>query len=470
MKYNLLEQNPWWQNSKLIENDVKLVEYENMHHRYIPTLLEEFPMNYPGIYTLRGPRQIGKSTTVKLLIKKLIEKNVKPVNIFFFTVDLIEDKKELAELIKEYLNFSTSESLRYIFLDEITLVNKWQLTLKQLADIGLINNCVILVTGSSSVDIRKGAERMPGRRGNFHKHDFVQLPLSFKEYLDLFCFNFDTSNKNIKSVFNEKVNWNKEKMLLPEINKLFLNYLRTGGFPFVINKYKKSSDFNLYKNLFLDILVSEFDKLGKNRTVLKNLITEIGLHLTKRITFNKLHRNIGTIGSHHTTKDYVNLLADSFIISILNFIDINTKRVNINKQIKLFASDSIFFFLLNSISHFTNPHTILNNNQSLSVLVENVVFTNLIKYNEAKIYQGLSELENTFYWYSKSGNEIDFILRTENCLYPIEVKYRKQIRADDFATVKRVFGKGIILTRDTFFQTENIVGVPVPVFLMNLKY
>ncbi|MBS3742554.1 MAG: ATP-binding protein [Candidatus Cloacimonetes bacterium] len=470
MKFNLLEQNPWWKNQKLIENDLMIKEYEKKHYKFTPPLLKEFPKTNPGIYTLRGPRQIGKSTTIKLLIRKLLRKNIPPMNIFFFTVDLITNNKELSELIKQYLNNTNTKSPKYIFLDEITLVDKWQLSLKQLADLGLIHDCIIFVTGSSATDIRKGAERMPGRRGNHKKHDFVQLPLSFKEFLELMDKHFENHPIDLKDILYGKYNWKKEKLLLPEINKLFLNYLRTGGYPFIINSCKENYNFDFYKNFFLDILTGEFEQMGKNRTILKNITTEIGLQLTKRITINKLHQNIGTVGSHHTTKDYVKILADSFIISVLNFIDINNKKINLNKQIKLFASDSIFFFLFHSISHFTRPYSIMNNPQSLSVLVENVVLNNLIKKCESRLYQGLSELVNTFYWYSNSGKEIDFILKKDNQLYPIEVKYRNQIRSSNFVTMKRIFPKGILLTKDKFFQTNKITAVPVSVFLLNMKF
>jgi len=73
ISFQLLQhQNPWWFREELILEDEKISDFEQETFQYIPPLLSSFPENTDAILTLRGPRQIGKSTTLKLLIRKLL--------------------------------------------------------------------------------------------------------------------------------------------------------------------------------------------------------------------------------------------------------------------------------------------------------------------------------------------------------------------------------------------------------------
>ena len=51
-------------------------------------------------------------------------------------------------------------------LDEITAVKDWTRAVKYLVDAGALENIYLLLTGSSTVEIKRGYERMPGRRGH----------------------------------------------------------------------------------------------------------------------------------------------------------------------------------------------------------------------------------------------------------------------------------------------------------------
>lgn len=69
ISFQLLQQhNPWWFREEMILDDEKIMEYERGEYRYIPPILTEYPEDSDAILKLRGPRQIGKSTSMKLLI------------------------------------------------------------------------------------------------------------------------------------------------------------------------------------------------------------------------------------------------------------------------------------------------------------------------------------------------------------------------------------------------------------------
>jgi len=108
-------------------------------------------------------------------------------HIFYFSLGRIEDYNQLYELIDCYLrNVRPYNQQRlYIFLDEISFVRQWQRGIKAMADGRKLKNVTLLPAGSNLIDIRGGAERMPGRRGKLSKVDFEQLPMTFAEFLHL---------------------------------------------------------------------------------------------------------------------------------------------------------------------------------------------------------------------------------------------------------------------------------------------
>ncbi len=69
-----------------------------------------------------------------------------------------------------------------VIIDEITQVSNWQTAVKYLADLGLLDNAVVLLTGSSAYDLKISTERLPGRKGA--GKDLVFLPITFSEYLE----------------------------------------------------------------------------------------------------------------------------------------------------------------------------------------------------------------------------------------------------------------------------------------------
>jgi len=74
----------------------------------------------PGVSLIRGPRQVGKSTWMKLLLKALREKGAK---CFYYTCEDLGDYRDLSELIKK---------VDFFFLDEITFVAECGVQLKRL--------------------------------------------------------------------------------------------------------------------------------------------------------------------------------------------------------------------------------------------------------------------------------------------------------------------------------------------------
>jgi len=161
----LLLQNPWWEDKNNIENDVHIKKLKGRKYIYEPQLLKSSDLKKDAVYTLRGARQVGKTTLVKLIIKDLLGKNINPRNIFYYSMDLVKDDRELFEIfISWYQTVKENSKRKYILFDEATFVKNWEKSIKHIVDIFGLENKTFILTGSSAIDMRKGSSRLPGRR------------------------------------------------------------------------------------------------------------------------------------------------------------------------------------------------------------------------------------------------------------------------------------------------------------------
>jgi predicted AAA+ superfamily ATPase len=70
-----------------------------------------------------------------------------------------------------------------MFIDEITAIDNWQMALKRLADAGELRGVLVVTTGSKATDLRRGTERLPGRKGKLGRSWYHFPPLAYKEFL-----------------------------------------------------------------------------------------------------------------------------------------------------------------------------------------------------------------------------------------------------------------------------------------------
>ena len=68
----LIEQNPWWRDPSSIKLDMKFREAQNAEFTWEPRMIAFIGLDKDAIYTLRGPRQVGKTTFLKFLIEKVV--------------------------------------------------------------------------------------------------------------------------------------------------------------------------------------------------------------------------------------------------------------------------------------------------------------------------------------------------------------------------------------------------------------
>ncbi|HEU4418905.1 MAG TPA: AAA family ATPase [Planctomycetota bacterium] len=136
----------------------------------------------PGVLLVRGPRQYGKSTWLEGQLEATI-RSAGPASAFYLNGDQLADTDALVHAIRGLVpGFAKNARVRRLFIDEITAVADWERGLKQLLDAGELRDVLVVTTGSRATDLRRGAERLPGRKGRMSRTAFLFTPLSFAEF------------------------------------------------------------------------------------------------------------------------------------------------------------------------------------------------------------------------------------------------------------------------------------------------
>jgi len=456
ISFQLLQQhNPWWFREEMILDDEKIMEYERGAYRYIPPILTEYPENSDAILTLRGPRQIGKSTSMKLLIRRLLlDLKIPKKHVFYFSLDRIEDFEQLYQLIDCYLRHikPTRPQRLHIFLDEISFVREWQRGIKALADEGKLKNATLLLTGSNLMDIGEGAERMPGRRGKLSKLDFEQLPMTFAEFCRLTEPDIEQADIGSLTHYSD--------LLLHR----FREYLITGGFPLSVNLFFSNGQISSYVyQLYLSWIEGDMGRSGKLVRNLYQIMSRILTHMCTGVSWYGLSREAG-IASHATVQEYVDILERMYVLRSVPFIDLSSKLAMFRKNKKLYLQDPLIFHCFSgkesgiSDNFFTESQRFLNDPEGESKLVESVVGMHISR-----------SYGNCFYW--QGPKEIDFVAKQGGRLVFFEVKYRERVSASDFEWFGRISSKGerlIVVTKQSSGEEKQIQMIPVPVFLLQL--
>lgn len=173
----IIGQNPWW------KHGAEFIRYDHSLQKAKPIFFERrgIEPKKGDIFVLRGPRQIGKTTYLKYTVKKLIENGVPPKDILYLSLDFFTSRREMRNAIDYFINATRDSAEIYLFLDEITSIEDWNLELKFMADQGITKRGVILATGSSAVKLREKAELLPGR--GLEGNEYYIKPLSFREFV-----------------------------------------------------------------------------------------------------------------------------------------------------------------------------------------------------------------------------------------------------------------------------------------------
>jgi len=427
-------QNPWWDNIKSIDDDERIKEFNQLTYRYTPRSILSIKAVEKDVHIISGPRQTGKSTALKLYIKQKLGAGVKPTNILYFNCDALSSEKDIIDLLLEF-NKSREGEKTIVLLDEISSVENWPQGIKWLADADQFKNTTLFLTGSSSINLKKSGEMLPGRRGK--GIDIAFLPIDFYDYLIL-------KGAQVTKIPLNKVSnsWELQK-LAQETQKPYQDFLLTGGFLRNIN-YGVSEETG---ELYLKTLKSKLFKNGRKEDSLREVLKKIVNSLSAQTSYTNIAEE-AELGSKNTAIEYLNFLADSYFLKEAKFYDIAQQKVVLKKNKKFYTTDPYIVWLFQSFVTGSLDFESLRGLVDDSKLAENFIATELTKRGEA------------VYFYQNS-HETDFFI--PNGSIGIEVKYKNKITNDDIKFPNRL-SKKIMISKDILEVRGDAYIIPAHLF------
>lgn len=310
--WDLIEdQNPWWSGSK----DPHLQRLSSFRYKIRPDWLDKLSLRPFSLNFVLGPRQVGKTTGIKILIDQLAKKG--SYSVLYLNCEIFSSFKELLSSLREYLRVKKRKGVRnaYIFLDEVTSLEGWWKAVKALIDSGSLLRDVVTVTGSSSLKVRRDVELFPGRKG--HGVVVEVLPLTFPEYRRLVS---------------------PEAVTRGRLLSLFREYLTTGGFLSRINGVPASEILWAY--------VNEVVRFGKSLEVLKEVVATLFRTAPSPVSYRSLASYTSGY-SYKVVQSYLEFLQDLYVIGQAYLWD---GEVKYRKERKFFFRDPLLARIFSSWS------------------------------------------------------------------------------------------------------------------------
>ncbi|MFH1916045.1 MAG: ATP-binding protein [Nanoarchaeota archaeon] len=484
----LRKQNPWWEHSNRIEEDPKIIDYEAAYVKWTPRLKKYIFLDKNVVYSIRGPRQVGKTTLLKIIIRELLQKN-NAINIIYFACDLLKDNVALKDLLDTYLKWVRSQNNDriHIFLDEISAVNEWQKAIKQFIDLNGNNNLTIILTGSHTLDIKNSTERLPGRVGEkasvpTHK---ILLPMKFAEYVQMRDpqlytqvqeYKLDIAEERTKQFLhvingNLPASANNLLRLVPELDTILEEYLLTGGIMIAVNEYVKNKRIpsQIY-DLYIRQIMGDMSRINREEKTAKRILAAILKRIGSSYSWNSIRKE-ADIPTQPTVDQYAGILDNMFILNIVYKIELDGKIKQASDK-KVYILNPFIFHALNAwlINPAKDPFECSKeyvlSPEEKSKLIESVVGDHLNRAaHNIRPSDTFDPSDFVFYLKTNKGHEVDFVFKTEESITGIEVKYQNAINSQDLHGIMKI-GRGCLISKMTFEQKNKIAILPISLFLL----
>lgn len=393
--------------------------------------LDKLPQE-PGIILVRGPRQYGKSTWLEQQIRTTVEEYGRGAT-FYLNGDEIPDSERLYEQARRLLPlFRPAAKTRRLFIDEITAVPDWQRALKRLADEGLLRDTLVVTTGSKALDLRRGSERLPGRKGRLKRSSYYLTPVPFGEF---------------KRVCGEALTGDPVRA-----------YLLTGGSPVACAEIARAGSVPEYVHeMTRDWILGDCAISGRNRSSLLSVFEALHRYGGTPLGQAKLAREAG-LANNTVAVGYIELLSDLMCVGQGPAWD-QARRIPVARR----PAKYHFINLLVAASWSADrPRSVEGFNllpaEAQGKWLEWLVAQELWR---RRCIEGELIPELLPYWQSKEHG-LDYVFTPK--LF-VEVK-RGQASALEFAWFARAFpGSRLIVVCANQFETQAVTGLTFEQFL-----
>ncbi len=321
---------------------------------------------------LVGPRQSGKTTMGKYLCQRLVDMKRRKT-LLYLNCDYLEIRDWLKQgvgFIKQAIDqFNLEEPI--FFIDEVQRLDNPGLLLKSIVDLQL--PIKLIASGSSQLEIKSATqEHLTGRH-----IEAVVLPLSQTEL-------------------------NDQKASLTQS-------LIFGSYPQIVLSGQKEILLRQLYNDYINKDIIEILKVGKP-DMMQNLVALTAHCAGQLVNYQQLAIDCRVTIS--TIQNYLSILEKTYVIKAIKPF-VGNKRTEI-------TSNPIYYFIDNGFRNQALKNLLpVENRLDAGLLVENFVFQEMEKYKTQNFQDW-----NIYYWRTKSGAEIDFIIKHGEEIVPVEVKYQ----------------------------------------------
>lgn len=343
-----------------------------------------------------GPRQVGKTTLIKSIIKDK--------TFLFLDGDDPTVRKTLADINTEQLR-SLLGNQTLLYIDEAQRIDNIGLTLKIIID--QLKNVQVLVTGSSAFELNNQIqETLTGR-----KWQFELFPFSWQELED-------------------EVGYLKAQQQLE-------TRLVYGFYPEVVTSLGDEQDIlteitNSY--LFKDILALTGIRKPE---VLEKLLRVLALQIGSEVSYNELAQTVGV--DKNTINTYIELLIQSYVVFKLPSFSKNLRNEIKNNQ-------KIYFYDVGIRNAVIGNFSPLVLRQDIGYLWENFLLAERMK--QLKYAKSNATM---YFWRTRQQQEIDYIEVASDQITAFEFKYNPKAKAKIPKTFTRTYETEVqIITTQNF--------------------
>ena len=369
------------------------------------------------IKIITGVRRCGKSVIKDQIEQELREQGKRTLSLDFERLS-VSSQIRTAEELEAYVLSHLSSEKTYVFLDEVQLVEDWNLACRSLR----LENLSLFITGSNSVLLSEELTKaFSGRYVSFNIRPFV-----YKEICE-----YAAETGNTRSV---------------------TDYLIYGGFPKTVEFSDKASILTYLNELDRQIVRSDIiNRYHVRKVALFERLINYVLRSNSRIfsahSVMKYLKGQGMQASVNTIMKYLSYLEEAYIIRSIPQYMTKAKR-ELMFFSKVYDEDVAF----NTIRQAENRYDLTHN-------LENVVYNELV-------YMGYN-----LSVFRKDSQEIDFYATKNNKSYLVQVAYSI---ADDetynrefalFNKLDQSIRKIIITTDDLDYSTSTVQHIMLKDFL-----
>jgi len=488
----LAAQNPWWADPSSIDSDIHIQSFNSSNVPWIPRLKYKFEWAADLVYTLRGPRQVGKTTLIKLMIRDLV-RQISPDHVLYFNCENLDTRGELVGFIQTYMDWIRRRSRKraYLFIDETTAIDQWQRAIKFLVDSGKLRTTSCVLTGSHSMDIKTCAERLPGRRGQSETVlDKLMLPMKFSEYVETLdkkirevlrenqLLSEDKRKNTLNSILKGEIPVSLERIsaIINELNGYLEQYFITGGIAPIVDDFVKKGRVadSRYRD-YLNVVLGDLSKLGLRESYVKQILSRLTDTLGTPVSWRTIADSTD-IPHHETVAQYIECLKENFTLAYIYYIDTRKNGPAFEKRKKIHFLDPFIFHTLRTWvqggAPFQKTLEYLKDPENTGRLAECVACSHAIRLAFLLSHQKhtFDPASSLFYWRT-NDKEIDLVVRINDRFLPLEVKYQRNIDSADLFAISKFRSitdspVGLVLSNERSEVNRNAVILPISLFLL----